>query len=63
MTDKVVAHGNARSSCSTSSTRRTEQPGGNFGRHIGDFRRGKEHDGYRRALERLLRELKVEPTT
>ena len=28
-------------------------------RHIGDFTRWKEHDAYRKALERLLRDLKV----
>jgi hypothetical protein len=27
---------------------------------IGDFTRWKEHDAYQRALERLLRDLKVE---
>ena len=32
-------------------------------RHIGDFRRWKDHDGYRKAFERLLRDLKVELTT
>lgn len=32
-------------------------------RHIGDFRRWKDHDGYRKAFERLLRDLKVEPET
>jgi uncharacterized protein YjbI with pentapeptide repeats len=30
-------------------------------RHIGDFRDWKDHDGYRKAFERLLRDLKVEP--
>ena len=30
-------------------------------RHIGDFRRWKGHDAYRKALERLLRDLKVKP--
>jgi hypothetical protein len=29
-------------------------------RNIGDFRRWKEHDAYGKALERLLRDLKVE---
>jgi hypothetical protein len=29
-------------------------------RHIGDFARWKEHDAYQKALERLLRDLKVE---
>jgi hypothetical protein len=29
-------------------------------RNIGDFRRWKEHDAYQKALERLLRDLKVE---
>jgi hypothetical protein len=29
-------------------------------RHIGDFTRWKEHDAYRKALERRLRDLKVE---
>jgi hypothetical protein len=29
-------------------------------RHIGDFRRWKEHDAYEKALERLLRDLQVE---
>jgi hypothetical protein len=29
-------------------------------RHIGDFTRWKEHDAYGKALERLLRDLKVE---
>ena len=29
-------------------------------RHIGDFARWKEHDAYGKALERLLRDLKVE---
>jgi hypothetical protein len=28
-------------------------------RHIGDFTRWKEHDAYSKALERLLRDLKV----
>jgi hypothetical protein len=28
-------------------------------RHIGAFTRWKEHDGYQKALERLLRDLKV----
>jgi TIR domain/Pentapeptide repeats (8 copies) len=32
-------------------------------RHIGDFIRWKDHDGYRKAFERLLRDLKVELTT
>jgi hypothetical protein len=31
-------------------------------RHIGDFRRWKEHDSYREALERLLRDLKADNT-
>jgi hypothetical protein len=31
-------------------------------RHIGDFRKWKEHDGYQGSLERLLRDLKV-PTS
>jgi hypothetical protein len=30
-------------------------------RYIGDFRLWKDHDGYRNAFERLLRDLKVEP--
>jgi hypothetical protein len=29
-------------------------------RRLGDFTRWKEHDAYREALERLLRDLKVE---
>jgi hypothetical protein len=29
-------------------------------RNIGDFRRWKEHDAYTKALERLLRDLRVE---
>ncbi len=29
-------------------------------RHIGDFSAWKDHDAYQRALERLLRDLKVE---
>jgi hypothetical protein len=29
-------------------------------RHIGDFTRWQEHDAYSKALERLLRDLKVE---
>ena len=29
-------------------------------RHIGDFSRWKDHDVYQEALERLLRDLKVE---
>ena len=32
-------------------------------RHIGDFGHWKDHDGYRKALDRLLRDLKVEPET
>ena len=28
-------------------------------RNIGDFRRWKEHDAYQKALERLLRDLRV----
>jgi hypothetical protein len=32
-------------------------------RHIGDFRRWKDHDGYRRAFERLLHDLKVVSAT
>jgi hypothetical protein len=32
------------------------------GRHIGDFRGWKEHDAYRKALDRLLRDLRVEKT-
>jgi hypothetical protein len=31
------------------------------GRHIGDFRRWKDHDSYRQALARVLRDLTVEP--
>jgi hypothetical protein len=31
-------------------------------RHIGDFREWKEHDSYRKALERLLRDLRAEST-
>lgn len=30
------------------------------GRNIGDFRGWREHDGYQKALERLLRDLRVE---
>jgi hypothetical protein len=30
------------------------------GRHIGDFRRWKEHDAYQKALDRLLRDLRAE---
>jgi hypothetical protein len=29
-------------------------------RHIGDFTRWKEHDAYTKALDRLLRDLRVE---
>ena len=29
-------------------------------RNIGDFRRWKEHDAYQKALDRLLRDLRVE---
>jgi hypothetical protein len=29
-------------------------------RHIGDFSRWKEHDAYTKALDRLLRDLRVE---
>jgi hypothetical protein len=29
-------------------------------RHIGDFRRWKEHDSYQKAFARLLRDLKAE---
>jgi hypothetical protein len=29
-------------------------------RHIGDFTRWKEHDTYQKALDRLLRDLRVE---
>ena len=29
-------------------------------RHIGDFRRWKEHDAYQQALARVLRDLRVE---
>jgi hypothetical protein len=32
------------------------------GRHIGDFRGWKEHDAYRKALDRLLRDLRIETT-
>jgi uncharacterized protein YjbI with pentapeptide repeats len=32
-------------------------------RHIGDFRRWKDHDGYREAFDRLLRNLKVDLRT
>ena len=28
-------------------------------RHIGDFRRWKDHDAYQKALERVLRDLKM----
>jgi hypothetical protein len=28
--------------------------------HIGDFTRRKEHDAYQKALDRLLRDLRVE---
>jgi hypothetical protein len=31
--------------------------------HIGDFGHWKDHDLYRKALDRLLRDLKVEPET
>ncbi|MBV8521763.1 MAG: toll/interleukin-1 receptor domain-containing protein, partial [Acetobacteraceae bacterium] len=31
-------------------------------RHIGDFRRWKEHDAYQKTLDRLLRDLRVEGT-
>ncbi len=31
-------------------------------RHIGDFRGWKEHDAYRKALDRLLRDLRIEAT-
>ena len=27
-------------------------------RHIGDFRRWKDHDGYKQSFERVLRDLK-----
>jgi hypothetical protein len=30
--------------------------------HIGDFTRWKDHDAYSKGLERLLRDLKVEPS-
>ena len=30
------------------------------GPHIGDFTRWKEHDAYKKALDRLLRDLRVE---
>ena len=30
------------------------------GRHIGDFRRWKDHDSYQEGFERLLRDLKAE---
>jgi hypothetical protein len=30
------------------------------GRHIGDFRDWKQHDAYRKVLDRLVRDLKVE---
>jgi hypothetical protein len=29
-------------------------------RHIGDFRAWKDHDAYQKALERVLRDLRVE---
>lgn len=29
-------------------------------RHIGDFRRWKDHDAYKQQFDRLLRDLKVE---
>jgi hypothetical protein len=32
-------------------------------RHIGDFRAWKHHEAYRRALDRLLRDLRVETET
>jgi hypothetical protein len=32
-------------------------------RHIGDFRRWKDHDAYSKSFDRLLRDLKVEPVT
>ena len=31
-------------------------------RHIGDFRAWKDHDAYRKALDRLLRDLQIEKT-
>ena len=30
-------------------------------RNIGDFRAWKDHDAYQKALERMLRDLKIEP--
>jgi hypothetical protein len=33
---------------------------GDPARHIGDFTRWKEHDAYQKALDRLLRDLRVE---
>jgi TIR domain len=32
-------------------------------RQVGAFRRWKDHDGYRKAFERLLRDLKIELAT
>ena len=32
-------------------------------RHIGDFTHWKEHDSYQQALDRLLRDLKAQPTS
>lgn len=32
------------------------------GRHIGDFRKWKDHDSYQKAFERLLRDLRAETT-
>ncbi len=32
-------------------------------RHIGDFRRWKDHDAYQEAFARLLRDLEVENAT
>lgn len=31
-------------------------------RHIGDFRNWKDHDSYQRAFQRILRDLKADPT-
>jgi hypothetical protein len=36
-----------------------ERAGGRRMRHIGDFRKWKEHDEYQKAFERLMRDLKA----
>jgi hypothetical protein len=38
------------------------QPAADLARSIGDFTRWKEHDAYSKALDRLLRDLRVEKT-